>query len=116
MHKCEFPGCSYTSEHKHNFNDHHIIPRASKGTNKNKNLLRVCLTCHNKIYIPGSYIGTKHAKIMDDSIICEKIIDTSGGLALMYHSPTDTDTKFHLLDSWRNSIIDKLLSKFKETK
>jgi hypothetical protein len=53
---------------------------------------------------------------MDDSIICEKIIDTSGGLALMYHSPTDTDTKFHLLDSWRNSIIDKLLSKFKETK
>lgn len=111
MYKCEFPGCLSLSDNSDDFHKHHIVPREFNGTDKSLNLIRVCPTCHNKIYVPGTkHKGTKHheSKIRDESIIIKKVVLTNAGYAIEYTRVKDSYEGMHLLDNWRNTDIDKL--------
>ena len=114
MHKCEFPGCTFTSEYDNDLQYHHIIPQELNGSNDKFNLLHVCQHCHNKIYVRDSHKCSKHYKLRNDSIICHKICLATSGYVLEYSSLNDNELKYHQLDNWRNQSFDKLILQFKE--
>jgi len=101
MNKCEFPGCDFISKYPNDFHYHHIVPQELKGSNKYFNLIHICQHCHNKIYVEGSHKCSKHHILRDDSITCDSIQHSTGGLILNYTILSTGEQKIHLLDTWR---------------
>jgi len=66
--KCQFPYCNFVANAKHQLHKHHIIPKELGGNNEKWNLIYLCPTCHNRIYVPGSSKGI-HSIQANNSII-----------------------------------------------
>ena len=108
IYKCEGPACVYTTPDKHQIHHHHIVPKSAGGTNKRFNLVRLCPTCHHKVYIPGTKRGI-HSIKAKNYIILKSLIPSTKGTVLEYEN--ETTTGFTVCDTWRNSNIDQLFIK-----
>jgi len=106
MYKCEFPGCNKISDIASDIEYHHIIPVEHNGSNNEFNLLKLCQYHHDRIHIPTSHVCSSHHRIFKDSIICDKILSSTGNPVLFYSTVDNPSTELiHELDSWRKSPI-----------
>ena len=96
MYFCQVPGCDYSCESKSQINIHHIIPRSMGGSNKKNNLLEVCPNCHAKIFVDNIKAG-QHAVKSDNSIIINKKVLTSAGMAIEYKYIHEEEFNYSLL-------------------
>lgn len=80
MFHCEL--CNYYSI-RSKLELHHIIPRSLGGSNKSNNLVYLCPTCHNLIYIDGMTHG-KHSIKVDNSIIINSWKMSTSGKVLHF--------------------------------
>ena len=106
QYKCEGPACVYTTPDKHQIHHHHIVPKSAGGTNKKMNLVRLCPTCHHKVYIPGARHGI-HSIKAKNYMILKGILSSTGGLVLEYE--TAIITGYTNCDTWRNGHIDWII-------
>lgn len=65
---CEFPFCTFETDHSSQINEHHIVPKEAGGSNAKFNRIFLCATHHNGfIYCKESTSGT-HSIRNPDSI------------------------------------------------
>ena len=96
MYYCQLPNCDYQTESKSQINFHHIIPKSLNGSNKKSNLLAVCPNCHSTIYVSGVVTGP-HSVKSDNSIVINKKVQTTAGMAIEYKYVTEEDVNYSLL-------------------
>jgi len=106
IYKCEGPACVYTTPDKHQIHHHHVIPKSAGGLNKKSNLVRLCPTCHHKVYIPRTKRGI-HSIKAKNYMILKGLIASTNGLVLEYE--TQTNTGYTVCDTWRNGQLDMII-------
>jgi len=77
FYKCEFPFCEYTTMVRNKIHFHHIIPKELNGSGKH-NLIKLCPTCHSKIFVENSLSGNHSIKDKDSIVILNRILSTAG--------------------------------------
>ena len=77
---CQF--CDFEGE-RCELHSHHIIPKEVQVENRSWNLLFVCPTCHNRIYIPESKSGI-HSIKKSNSIIVKQWYPSTHGRVLEF--------------------------------
>jgi len=82
IHKCYFPGCSYSTDYRHQIHYHHIIPESMGGSDKEFNRIFVCPNHHAQIFVPNS--KGVHSIQGADSIIIHGWVRSTGGRLLHY--------------------------------
>ena len=83
MYHCEFPYCNYTTDERSQITSHHIQAKSDGGSNKRKNRIYLCPSCHTKVYIPKSKHGI-HSKFGKNSIIILGWLYSTDGRILHY--------------------------------
>ncbi len=78
---CQFPECGFKPSAKHQLHNHHILPKELGGKNQRWNKIKLCPTCHNRIYVPEATSGI-HSMEAANSIIL--IGYKNNGLILEY--------------------------------
>jgi len=73
---CEL--CSYSTNSRSKINIHHIVPLELNGSNNNFNLVHLCPTCHNLVYIPNAKFGQHSIKNEKSIIILGKKLSSAG--------------------------------------
>ena len=84
-HRCQFPGCTYTTSSRSKIDHHHIIPREIDP--KSKRTIPLCKTHHAMIYIPESKDG-QHAIKCDESIIIHGEYQSTMGKSYLMENMT----------------------------
>ncbi len=97
MYKCNFPGCDYSTDHRHQIHNHHIISKSKGGSNKKYNLVMLCPNCHGKIFQEDAKRGI-HSIRGKDSIELVGKISSTGGLLLEYKDPVG-ETNYTVIKS-----------------
>ncbi len=113
-HRCEFPGCTITSDDVTEMHKHHIISRAQGGHDGESNLILLCPNCHTNIHNPSVSSGV-HKNIGKKSII---ILSMQYGITngnyrylLEYQRCIDNEICLSNLGTWRGSSADKLIER-----
>lgn len=96
MYKCQFPGCSYTTNSRTQIEYHHIVPKTKGGKNWSKNRIWLCPNCHKKIYIPGEEKGI-HSKQHENSIIIIGWAASTIGRILQYKNIGQEDPQYAII-------------------
>jgi 5-methylcytosine-specific restriction endonuclease McrA len=96
MYKCNFPGCNYETDLRHQIHNHHITSKQEGGTNQKHNLIMLCPNCHSKVFQPSAKRGIHSIKGVDSIELITKIQSTAG-LALEYKKPNG-ETDYTLVD------------------
>ena len=105
QYKCEGPGCLYTTPDKNQIDHHHIVPKATGGSNGNMNLVRLCPSCHRKVYIPGNNKGA-HAIKAKNYMILKGLRSSTGGYVLEYETYLVAQG-YTLCGTWRHGNLDR---------
>lgn len=93
--KCNFPGCTYETNHRY-IHYHHIIPKSKGGSDKESNRVWLCPNHHCRIYIPGETRGI-HSVCTEESVILIAKRMSTAGLILEYRLPEkDEITKINI--------------------
>lgn len=93
MHKCEFPGCNYTTENRTQIEYHHIVPKTKGGSNRAKNRIWLCPNHHKMIYVPGEERGI-HSKLHMNSIVILGWVQSTGGRLLQYKNANEEEIHY----------------------
>jgi predicted HNH restriction endonuclease len=91
MYNCNFPKCNYSTDHRHQIHNHHIVSKASGGNDNKVNLIMVCPNCHSNIFQADAKSGIHSIKGKSSIELIRKISSTAG-LLLEYKDPSgETD-------------------------